>query len=785
MITERFVLPGDADLRPVDALAEEVRARFPHRPGDYVISRNSGRAGTHVVDAASAELIEQFRAGMTISDAVIAFSRTADVDPERVLTDVWPVLQKLIRAKMLVPERGAATVGVSPRLAIGERIDGWTAVSCVYLLEDTELWQVRDAAGRWYALKLVRSTRDAVVVERFRREAEILTVLDGRAGPRLAGRGESYLVLAWCPGSDVERVAAEYRAWPRADGRRALLELVTGMADSYATLHALGVVHGDVHPGNLLVDRDGRVTVLDFAFARRSVGDDEGPRGGMPYYYEPELARAVMSGDVLPQATVAGEQFAIAAVAYRLLTGSQYRDFPLDRAAFWRAVVEDAPRPFAAAGAEAWPEVEGVLARALAKDPGDRYPSVAAFADALRAAGNSGSSIVAPSVPANGSPSARALALVDRVLERVGTSAPGASGSLVSASAGSVMEGTGGVAYMLYRLALARDDAKLLALADLWAERALDATLWPTDSQPSSPASPWHSVSGVHVVRALIAKAAGDEPSAHEALRDFISASTPAASATTIDPDLTLGDAGVLLAAAALVEAGLPRAPLIAHAARLYSELCQKLACLPSMDVPFGLTTSGVAHGWAGALYAAIRWCAATGTAVEPVVRQRLDELATYAEPYGRGTRWAWHLGATEPVYATGWCNGTTGMTLLWTLAGRLLRDAAFEDLADRSAWHAWEHAGRSADLCCGNAGAAYAMLARHQVTGDAAWHRRAQSLTERAVLHIAEEHSLFRGDAGVALLVVELACGADAGLPFFGHEGWPRLAGNEQASGY
>jgi eukaryotic-like serine/threonine-protein kinase len=789
VITDRFVLPPGVEVVPVGELTAELRARFTHRPGDYVISRGSGRAGTHVVDASSAGLLERFRAGTTISDAVIAFSRGADADPERVLSDVWPVLQKLIDARLLVPEHAAGSVEVAPTLAVGARIDEWTAVHCVYLLEDTELWQVRDGAGRSHALKLARMARDSVVVARFRREAEMLASLGGSVGPRLSGRGTlgdaAYLVLEWCPGADVETVAAEYRTWPVGDGRSALLRLALGVVDAYVSLHAAGVLHSDVHPKNLLVDRDGRVTILDFAFARRMGGDDPVPRGGVPFYYEPELAVAVRSGAEVPASTALGEQFAIAAVVYRLLAGTHYREFPLDRDAFWRAIAEEAPLPFA----DAWPTVETVLRRALAKNPADRYPSVAAFGAALRGVGDSA---FAPTreIPSLGEVG---RGVTTGLIEWAADHA-----SLNAQKMASVMNGTAGVAYMLYRVALGRADAGLLALADLWAEQArVDAARpeqlyreeWKLTPDRCAVVSPYHMISGVHAVRALIAHAAGDEPALTGAVRDFIEASAT----TDIDLDLTLGSAGILLVSAMLVDAihGERRSPLLAHGARAYAALCQTLEAAAMSTT---VSASGVAHGWAGALYAGLRWCVASGCAPAPVIGRRLSELAAHGEPHGRGVRWPWMLdGGSRSTYTPGWCNGTAGMVSLWTVAARVMRDPVFDELADRSAWHTWESGGGGADLCCGNAGAAYALLARYQTTGDVAWLRRATSRAERAVRAMRRglpseavgRDSLFHGDIGLALLVAELDWPTDACMPFFGHEGWPMLAGAERSGGY
>ncbi len=217
----------------------------------------------------------------------------------------------------------------------------------------------------------------------------MLEQLDGTAGPRLRRRGtigeSPYLVLDWCAGSAADIAAAEYRALPSDERRAALLSLAIAVLDVYARLHARGVVHGDIHPRNILVDRDNRVSLLDFALARQIGTDSTGvPRAGVPFYYEPELARALLDGLTPPPASEAGEQFALAALLYLLFTGEHYQDFQLEQHAFLSAIRDGSVLSFAARGIEPWPEAEAVLARALSKAPAERWPSISVFADSLR-----------------------------------------------------------------------------------------------------------------------------------------------------------------------------------------------------------------------------------------------------------------------------------------------------------------------------------------------------------------------------------------------------------------
>ena len=299
ILAGRLVLPAGVELMPVETLPAATRALFTHSATDFVLTRAHARDPSRVVDASTAALLSRFRTPRTVADAVIDYSRTAGTDPESVLANAWPLITRLVDDRLLVSEDDAPDAGVEPRLAPGTRIDDWNVVRPVYALDDTEVYQVRDDAGRWYALKASRCRPESNLARWFDHEAAVLEQLDGTAGPRLRRRGtigeSPYLVLDWCAGSAVDVPAAEYRALPAEQRRAALLELGIAMLDVYARLHERGFVHGDIHPRNILVDRDNRIALLDFALAIRIGKDDAGvPRAGVPFYYEPELARALL-----------------------------------------------------------------------------------------------------------------------------------------------------------------------------------------------------------------------------------------------------------------------------------------------------------------------------------------------------------------------------------------------------------------------------------------------------------------------------------------------------------
>ncbi len=106
--------------------------------------------------------------------------------------------------------------------------------------------------------------------------------------------------------------------------------------------------------------------LIDFGLARVSdpaLGLKEPYRGGVAFFYEPEYAAAARAGKPPPPASEAGEQYGLAVLLYHLLTGLHYLDFSLEQDEMLRQIAEDPPLPFVRQGLDAWPAMEGVLAR--------------------------------------------------------------------------------------------------------------------------------------------------------------------------------------------------------------------------------------------------------------------------------------------------------------------------------------------------------------------------------------------------------------------------------------
>lgn len=798
-----FVVPEDVSITAVEHLHPSVRSATGAAPGDFAIMRPRSRAHSKIVDGTTAALLESFRTPQSIADAIIAFSRARSLDPESTLIDAFPVLCALVRDRFLVPLGATSALPIVPRLMPGDRVLAFEVVSCIQVMDDTELYQVEHPAGQVGGLKIAATSGPRGAGAMVEHEASVLRHLKGTVSPPLVATGHldgrAFVITAWCSGAPPGVVAEEFRSAPRGSDREALLGLATAIVDAYATLHARGVVHGDVHRQNLLVDAAGRVTILDYGLARLLTGARARagvPRGGVTEYLEPEYARALLAGEPPPPASCASDQYGVAALLFSLFTGSSYLDFSLQESEVHRQIVEDTPRSFAESGAEPWPDAEAALRQALSKNPATRHASMQQFSERLAR--------VRVSRPR---PLARRCHPVleeiqSRVRSRIGPDGPLLRVGLGTPPFASVSFGAAGIAWAAYRLACIEDRPELLALSEAWLQRARELRTHPSaffcaaaglTSEQAGRTSIYHSQCGLHCVDAAITGALGDIGGQDRAVRAFVAASAPPCGKV----ELMAGAAGTLLGCALMREAAwigdpVPDSPTRTLGDRVAQQLTAWMRRQDSVASCRELPNLGMAHGWAGVLYAILRWCESSGASPPAEVPARLSQLAECAEPSGRGLRWQWRDsigGLARSASMPGWCNGAAGFVYLWTAAHRLCGDERFARLAELAAWETWEHASEVRSLCCGLTGRSYALLRLFRYTGEAVWLDRAWQLAHRAARATPTgadaqfPDSLYKGEIGVAVLAADLASPAHAFMPFSEPEGWPRVPEGSSAN--
>src|SRR5690348_2522239 len=98
VVTEPLILPADVLVRPVSELPESIRQLFNYEEGDYAITRPRTRQPSSIVDARAADFLGQFHQPTTLVQAVIRFSQAHNLDPQEILTEVFPLVQKFVQA---------------------------------------------------------------------------------------------------------------------------------------------------------------------------------------------------------------------------------------------------------------------------------------------------------------------------------------------------------------------------------------------------------------------------------------------------------------------------------------------------------------------------------------------------------------------------------------------------------------------------------------------------------------------------------------------------------------
>jgi serine/threonine protein kinase len=159
------------------------------------------------------------------------------------------------------------------------------------------------------------------------------------------------------------------------------LNILGQMADALDYAHSKNIIHRDVKPANVMIMDGNRVKVADFGIAK-DLADPSATKAGVvmgtPYYMAPEQILAKpLDGRA--------DQFALAVLAFRLLTG--HRAFQADSITALMFQIVNAPaRSPVELNKNLKPGVAGVLDKALAKDPAQRYPTCREFIDALEQA---------------------------------------------------------------------------------------------------------------------------------------------------------------------------------------------------------------------------------------------------------------------------------------------------------------------------------------------------------------------------------------------------------------
>jgi len=252
---------------------------------------------------------------------------------------------------------------------------GRGGMSLVFLAQEVEL--NRQVAIKVLPLQLFDG---ADATERFEREAKISASLDH---PHIVpifrvGATSTFLwyTMKRIRGRSLEQIIAEHGGLPLADVR----SIVQQVGDALQYAHRQGVVHRDVKPANVMIEESGWAYVCDFGVARAfgSVSlTQTGASLGTPRYMSPEQVEGKpVDGRC--------DQYSLAILVWEALTGSLPFTGESVGELIRKHLLEPAPR-LSHARDDIPRSVSDAVARAMSKNPAERFPDVAAFVRALGA----------------------------------------------------------------------------------------------------------------------------------------------------------------------------------------------------------------------------------------------------------------------------------------------------------------------------------------------------------------------------------------------------------------
>ncbi|MEW2066551.1 protein kinase [Streptomyces sp. NPDC007346] len=282
---------------------------------------------------------------------------------------------------------------------------GEGGMASVYLAYDSAL-------DRQVAIKTLHTElgREQSFRERFRREAQavaklqhtnIVSVFD-TGEDELGGALMPYIVMEYVEGQPLGSVLAadihQYGAMPADKALKVTADVLAALETS----HEMGLVHRDIKPGNVMMTKRGVVKVMDFGIARAMQSGvtsmtQTGMVVGTPQYLSPEqaLGRGVDARSDL---------YSVGIMLFQLLTGRIPFDADSPLAIAYAHVQEEPVAP-SSINRSVTPAVDALVARALKKNPNERFPSAAAMRDEIaRVLNASGGQTGAPAIVAGGGP---------------------------------------------------------------------------------------------------------------------------------------------------------------------------------------------------------------------------------------------------------------------------------------------------------------------------------------------------------------------------------------------
>ncbi len=298
-----------------------------------------------------------------------------DASPSATRAAMSPTLEALLKEVAATPQAGpggAAAALLVPGTSVGKRYEivkqlGKGGMGAVYLAHDREL-------SRLVALKVIAPhlAGEEWVVDRFKREIQLSSIVTHQNVLRVfdlsEAEGMRFLTMQYIEGDTLAGLMKQQRPLPIEWSLSLFRQICAGLQAA----HEKGVLHRDLKPQNVLVDRDRKAYLTDFGLATSaslSALTQTGALLGTPHYMSPEQVKG-------QQAEVRSDVFSVGVMLFEMLAG----ELPYSGDSVY-AVMMARTRPPARSASELNPDVprhlQSLLERCMAIEAADRYGSVA------------------------------------------------------------------------------------------------------------------------------------------------------------------------------------------------------------------------------------------------------------------------------------------------------------------------------------------------------------------------------------------------------------------------
>jgi serine/threonine protein kinase/Tol biopolymer transport system component len=428
MVTGQPPFPGEDDQGRIRAiLGQEPEPASSWRPGapaelGWILERALAK-----LPADRYQSMAEMREDLLDLAAAGSPSGTSDV-LERTQVEIP---SRALAARAVGGDTGTSLAGrILGHYRVVERIGGG-GMGVIYKAEDLRL-------SRTVALKFLppELTRDPEAKIRFLQEARAASALDHPNICTIHEVGETddgrlYLVMP-CYDGETLRQRIERGPLPIDEATDLAQQIARGLSKA----HARGIAHRDIKPANLMITSDGVVKILDFGLAKLAGAvaiTRTGSSVGTPAYMSPEQAR----GEDVDHRT---DLWSLGVVLYEMLAGRRPFRGEHEQAILY-SIFNEVPKPLAEIRPDAPLELVKIVDGLLAKDPGDRYPTVDGPLGDLRALrGEPMTATVRTDTVGTPTPRARVRPWTWAALAAVLLAMAGIGGTLLLRSAGSARD---------------------------------------------------------------------------------------------------------------------------------------------------------------------------------------------------------------------------------------------------------------------------------------------------------------------------------------------------------